>query len=504
MPRREEHTRLCFSRAFPQSHAKYKEACDALRHCKDDAVLQYRFSFDVARWLARTSPGAVTIDWAEIEDTEPLDDLLRQLLHPSEDEYFDSGYVSTREWVTLASSGFRGTDFDWLMAQLGKRQLRQVWRQLYDAADVPLVWNLSGSEYSKSRNVFPVATIKYRKSGMRSRPTHVKHEIQRPAKSVSRLSKEKGTKMIDVAMASLAARHRETYHFNFANPDEVYLANVGEGVSVAVFGLLSGHRFPLECTMGYLILANGVPIGYGGSSLVFKQVNTGVNIFDEYRGSEASFLWVQVMRVYHTLVGCTRYVANPYQFGEGNREALQSGAFWFYYHLGYRPVLADIRALALTELEKKRANPSYRSGIRALGKLASCDMHLVLPGARQSEFFDEEWITTSSQLATGELGRAGGRTRRESANRVMGSVASAVGIRSLGSWTDDEKRAFRALAPIVAATAPGDFDIDAKRSLRGLLKAKGGKRELGYARRLCAEAQLLQSLRTVCAENVGA
>jgi len=55
-------------------------------------------------------------------------------------------------------------------------------------------------------------------------------------------------------MASLAVRYRETYHFNYANPREVYLSDVGEGVSVAVFGLLPEHRFPLECKDGELEL----------------------------------------------------------------------------------------------------------------------------------------------------------------------------------------------------------------------------------------------------------
>jgi hypothetical protein len=515
-----EHGEWCFARAFPGSRVTRREADEALelveqrvrslstsQRCDlEDSgiagtVLRYRFSFDLARWLARTSPGAVSIDWADIEDTEPLDDLLRLLLQPSEDEYFDSGNATTREWITLASSGFRGTDFDWLMAQLGKSQLSPVWRQLYDAADVPLVWDLSGSRYSKSRNVYPVATIRRRSGGMRSRPQHVKREIQRPVKSVSRLTKAEGAAMIDVAMASLAVRHRETYHFNFANPDEVYVADVGEGVSVAVFGLLPTHRFPLECTMGYLVLANGAPIAYGGSSVVFKQVNTGVNVFDEYRGSEASFLWVQVMRVYHSLVGCTRYVANPYQFGEGNREALQSGAFWFYYNLGYRPVVPEIRALALAEVDKKRKNAAYRSGTRTLGELASCDMHLTLPGARQTEFFDEEWIATSSQLATEVLGRAGGGMRREAATRVMTLLANDIGIRSFESWSNDEKRAFAALAPIVAAAGPVSWDRDSKQKLRQLLRAKGGKRELDYARRLCSNDQFLKSLRAVCRDT---
>ena len=141
---------------------------------------------------------------------------------------------------------------------------------------------------------------------------------------------------------------------------------------------------------------------------------------------------------------------------------------------------------------------SYRSGIRALKKLASCDMHLNLPGARQSEYFDEEWISTSSALATRELGRVGGSTQRRSASLVMESVAKDAGIRSLHTWTNEEKQGFSALAPIVAAVAPGAWSTEAKRSLRGVLRAKGGKRELDYAKRLCRDVQFLSSLQKAC------
>lgn len=103
----------------------------------------------------------------------------------------------------------------------------------------------------------------------------------RPLDSLQRLSARAGSKLIDVAMASLAVRHRETNHFNCANPKEVYLADVGMGLSIAVFGLHEKDRYPLECTVGYLIVSNGVPIGYGGASALFRHVNTGINIFDE-------------------------------------------------------------------------------------------------------------------------------------------------------------------------------------------------------------------------------
>jgi hypothetical protein len=458
----------------------------------------YGFSFEVARWLARRCHSEVAIDWRAINDTSRLDELLSHLLQPSEDEYFDSGYVSSREWIDTARDGCSGTDFDWLMAQLHDKRLRAFWAQLYEAADIPLIWNLTGSQYSKSRNVFTQAQLRTREHGMRKRPRFAKQEIQRPLGTIAKLSSRDGAKLIDVAMASLAVRHRETHHFNFANAREVYLADVGEGVAIAVFGLLPEYRFPLECTMGFLILSNGVPVGYGGSSIVFRQVNNGINIFDEFRGSEASFLWVQVMRVYHALVGCTRFIANPYQFGGENDEGLKSGAFWFYYRLGYRPVLPEVRKLAEREAKRMRRNRTYRSDIKTLRKLASCDMHLTLPGARSSDLFEERWIETSSMLASEALGKAGGKTPAQSADIVAANVARDLGLRSLQRWSASQRRAFRNIAPIVAAAKPGPWPVDARRTMRELLRAKGDYDEARYAMLLCQHDKFLKFLRNAC------
>lgn len=511
------HSELCFQRAFPCSESSHRGAVDeltgfaaeinaqpaAVRHVLNDSgiagtTINYRFSFDVALWLARKSRNSVCIDWSELDDPEPLDALLRYVLQPAEDEYFDSGYVSTKEWIDIASTGFDGTDFDWLMAQLQDKRCHDFYRQLFDAAELPLAWETGAGRYSKSRNVFQTRQTYLRDDGMRARPGQVKKEIARPLDKISRLSGKRGAEMLDVAIASLAARHRETYHFNFANAEEVYLADVGHGIAIAVFGLLPEHRFPLECTMGYLILSNGVPIGYGGSSVLFKQVNTGINIFDEYRGSEAAYLWVQVMRVYHALAGCTRYVANPYQLGSGNSEALRSGAFWFYYRLGYRPVDQTIRELARAEQAKIERASGYRSNLTTLKRLASCDMHLTLPAARQHDFFDEEWLSTSSGLATQVLGRASGKTRQAAANRVARQVAANLGVRSLRTWTREEKSGLRALAPFIAALGPSNWTKSEQASARKLLRAKGSKRELNYARRLAANDHFLQAMRAAC------
>lgn len=504
---RTTHSRLCFTRAFPESLAAHRDAGarlqafeSNLRDGPDDSGIAgtsvyYSFSYDVARWLARRAPGEVSIDWDAVDDTTRLDELLAQLLQPAEDEYFDSGYVSSREWIDAARGAAKGTDFDWLLAQITDKPKQAFWRQLYDAIDLPLVWDLRGSRYSKSANIFPVRRVHSRAGGMRPRPRRVKQAIQRPLESIRKLAPANGARLIDVAMASLAVRHRETNHFNFANADEVYLADVGAGIAIAVFGLQPEHRYPLECTMGYLILSNGVPVGYGGSSLLFRQVNTGINIFAEYRGGEASFLWVQVMRMYHALTGCTRFIANAYQFGADNIDALKSGAFWFYYRLGYRPVEPDIRKLAQRETSRIKRNRKYRSDSKTLRKLASCDMHLTLPGARAGELFDERWLETLSMLATRELGGTGCRTRKQAVGRVAEKLARDVGIRSLAQWSAAEHRGLKSIAPIVAIAAPGSWSAADKRSIRQLLRAKGGRTELRYARLLRGNERLLGSLK---------
>ncbi|MDA0706600.1 MAG: hypothetical protein O2805_08285 [Proteobacteria bacterium] len=421
------HIALCFIRAFPDSPQHFRLArTELLRIAKRVAQLprversklrdtgiagsslHCQFSYEVACWLQRRAPADVSIDWSDGPDPTGLDEILAHLLQPADEEYFDSGWITGKDWVANACKESATTDFEWLLIQLKERRFASIWSSLYNAAELWLKWDLRNARLSKSLNTFPIHKVCARPNGLRKLRGLAAKEIMRPLESLTLLAPRAGSRMIDVAMASLAVRHRETNHFNHANPREVWLADVGEGVSIAIFGMLENYRYPLECTMGYLILSNGTPIGYGGASMLFLQANTGVNIFDEYRGSEAAYLWVQVMRVFHHLTGCTRFIANSYQFGADNNEALRSGAFWFYYRLGYRPVSREMRELA-------SSSTGTRDDVKLLRRLASCDMHLTLPGARPSELFEERWLETSSMLATEVLNAAGGPTRGDAA-----------------------------------------------------------------------------------------
>ena len=134
------HSALCFIRAFPDSPKHYRLAhaeltgmerrvgelpCAEQSKLADTGItgtpVHYQFSYEVATWLERRVPGTVSIDWEDTHDPAGLDEILTHLLHPADNDYFDSGFVSGKEWIERANANNTGTDFDWLLAQLKER-----------------------------------------------------------------------------------------------------------------------------------------------------------------------------------------------------------------------------------------------------------------------------------------------------------------------------------------------------------------------------------------------
>jgi hypothetical protein len=150
------------------------------------------------------------------------------------------------------------------------------------------------------------------------------------------------------------------------------------------------------------------------------------------------------------------------------------------------------------EHRKMRRNKMYRSSISTLRRLASCDMHLTLPSARASEFFDEDGFETASMLATRELGIASGRTRAEAESTIVRRASKDLGIRNFEAWSKAEQNAFRQLAPVLAATDLAAWPVDEKRLARKLLRAKGGALESRFARLLGQNDFLFSELQAAC------
>src|SRR5262249_9568222 len=155
------------------------------------------------------------------------------------------------------------------------------------------------------------------------------------------------------------------------NLDECYLGDFGGGLQVAAIGVEPAARDVLEPSFGYLLMANGVPIGYGGFTALFAPVHTRDNIFPQVPAPPAALSFEQALCLMHTLTSCVRFVINPYQFGAGNDEALQSGAYWFYYRLGFRSAQDTVQRLAEREFGRLQGDRQYRIPITTLRRLAA-------------------------------------------------------------------------------------------------------------------------------------
>jgi hypothetical protein len=57
------------------------------------------------------------------------------------------------------------------------------------------------------------------------------------------------------------------------------------------------------------------------------------------------------------VLGLSCFTVDPYQIGYHNEEAIESGAFWFYRKLGFRPLRPELRRLVEKEEEKSVPRP---------------------------------------------------------------------------------------------------------------------------------------------------
>jgi hypothetical protein len=310
---------------------------------------------------------------------------------------------------------------------------------------------------------------------------------------IVRLDRRRARAAWNAVQGAMLARTREVHAMRHANLDEIYLAPLGAGVQLVVLGVQPSERLALEANYGYMIFANGMPLGYGGFTPLFRQANTGVNVFEEYRHSEASFLYAQVLRVAHSLFGCTHFLVNPYQFGQDNDEALDSGAFWFYYRLGFRPVEPRVRALARAEYARVRAGRT--SALRTLTRLASSDMHLALPGAHGDELFAEDWLGPLARGAMQRIAAQGGGGRPRALRALAAQLLERLRLRVGQDWSPAEREALHGLAPtFVQIDDLERWPLPARRDLLALIRAKGARAEREFAVRMARHDRLRRGL----------
>jgi hypothetical protein len=520
------HETLCFLQAYPDDATVLAAVTRALdgfparvgglgRAAREalhdsgvaDTTLDYPFGFPMARWLARRFPRHVGVVWRSRAGVDRVREALSLLVHPMEEEAFGEFGLEWQDWLQLAKIDRRFTDLELLVGLFETAAMPSDARDwLFERLALPIAWTLHGVGASRTLARLPCSHPFFRRGQPLARQTamtaiDVTREITRSLPSLRRAPRDLAERIIDAARGALATRLRELHGISYANPDDVLVADPGRGLRVALIGVLPEQRLPLESFYGYLILQNGVPIGYGGAWHLFRTLEFGVNIFETFRPGESTRPVVQVLRTFYQALGMHTVVLQPFQIGHGNPEALESGAFHFYYRIGFRP--RDPRAVRLTRQEQERIalSAAYRSPPTVLKQLARAEMSLAISTGAE---LPERRITARqlAALATARIAGSFGGDRDAATRWASTRVARALNVRGYGSWPAGQRRAFQQLS-LIAALIPdlSDWSAADKIRLGRALRAKGGPSEVPYVRLLDGHRRLQKSLRALLATD---
>jgi hypothetical protein len=297
------------------------------------------------------------------------------------------------------------------------------------------------------------------------------------------MSLRAGVQIIELARAAMVARLRSLEAFSLADARDAWWVDHGDGLATAIVGVVPPRRHAVASHYGFLTLRNGVPIGYGQSDIVGCSAALSFNTFDTFRGVEAAFTFARWLAALRHLFGTTSFTLDAYQLG--NDEALESGAWWFYAKLGFRPRDAATARLARDELARAERSPRHRTRSGTLRRLA--ERHL---------FFDLEAAQPLLPLAAlglraaAALSARAGSDRERAVDEASAELLNHCGLASLRGFSRDERDAWRRLAPIFTQLDLGTWRDTERRALVELIRAKGGRSERDYIKQYLLHPKL--------------
>ncbi len=498
------HEALLFLRAFPQGSAviraigrilnSFHNKVEALRKAGADMAdfepievsgiagtqMEDTLSFEVARWLMKRMPNQVEIAWQDYDPGRELGATGPRFMPLLEDDAHVEADTPWRRWLETAG-GKKHASPAWLMQRFDQLPLPpQQKAELYESLRVPLRWNLANSVIARTRNWKPVPSVFYHSEPLLSRSqVSLADELARPPVQLTKLSRRHGEQVMDLIREVMLVRYRELYGTTLGDPRSVVRAEVGRGVTIYLWNLPPDRRLPLRAYVAGLTLKNGVPINYIEAIGLCEWMEVGFNTFYTFRGGEAGWIYAQVLRCLCHLMGTTCISVYPYQLGHDNEEAIESGAFWFYRKLGFRPGRPELQKLAEREEGKIAADPKYRTPARTLRRLASGHVFYELPGSERGAWdrfsMRNIGLRVNRRMAR-EFQADSGRMRKESAR----SVSRILNL-DLSSWTDSDHVNFGNFA-LTLAMVPDltSWTRDEKEALVRIIRSKSKADEMFY------------------------
>ena len=298
--------------------------------------------------------------------------------------------------------------------------------------------------------------------------------------------------LLDLARESMVTRARDLYTFTAANLEDACLVDCGDGLEFFCIGVEPEQRLLLDAVYGLLTLRNGVPIGYALFSALWRSSEVAYNVFETFRGGESAWVYGRMLATIRAMFGADTFTIDPYQLGHHNDEGLESGAWWFYYKLGFRALgsrrCARSRGARRARCAARRATAPGRATLREAGARESVPAdrprRARRASARSRSTRSARRSQTSWPRASAPIASARPRPLRPRRPRRLGVVAWR-------RWPAGERLFWERWAPLVALLPEiDDWTPAERRDLADIIRAKGGRRESDFVARFDAHPRL--------------
>ncbi|MBI5856076.1 MAG: hypothetical protein HZB42_00385 [Sphingobacteriales bacterium] len=448
-----------------------------------------RFSYAITKWIVEEFDNDVSLNSSQAA-SESVKLFFRQLLPAVEYESISDNELGLSQRIRKLKGNSSITPLKWLMQQLEASNLPEQTKEfLFNELNIFITWKIKNENYSRSRLRFPFEKISF--SSQSNKSPDLNELLRKKLPPASELSKKEKLKLISIARATLVFLYRETDPFTYADPNEITLFELEDGISITLFGMDKDHRFSIESYIGYLVLKNGIPVAYGGGWIFGERCQFGINIPEPFRNSESGYIFSQLLRTYQQHYEVKRFVVKPYQFGKNNKEALRSGAFWFYYKFGFRPEEKNLLILAEKEANKKKRNKNYRSSTATLKRFTEANLYLNLT-ANPVPFFDASVI---SSAITNFINEKFNGNREAAIKESSKKLKELLQIKDFRSWDSCEKKVWKQWSLLAnAALSIEAWDNGSKNQFIELIRSKAGKGEIDFIKKLQQHQRLWKDL----------
>jgi hypothetical protein len=442
-------------------------------------TMQDTLSFEAVRWLARRFAPSVEIAWNDYEDERAMGSAWPRFIPLLEEDADVEANIPWRKWLDTARG--RERDLEWLIRRFEQLPIPDRARaELYDSLRLPLRWRLKNLKFSRTRNWTRPRQFYYHAEPLIVRSqVSLANELAQPAPRLVKVSRFEGEFVMHTIREVMAVRYRELYGTTLGDPNSVVRATLGRGVVMYFWNLPPSRRLPLRAYVAGFTLKNGVPINYIEAIGLCEWIEVGFNTFYTFRQGETAWIYAQTLRCLCALTGATTISVYPYQIGQNNDEAIDSGAFWFYRKLGFRSGRGDLEQLAKKEEQKIAANPQYRTPKKTLKRLAEAHVFYEILGNRESDW--DNFSTRNIGLRVNrrmarEFDGDNQRIRRASVTKV----SRALGV-NLSRWSLGERHAFENWSLVLALIPDlSRWSSPQKRDTAKIIRAQAGRDEMRY------------------------